>query len=41
MSEQHEEESLRRWAREQAEIERQTDALVLSTEDAHGDGHGR
>lgn len=31
MSEQHEEESLRRWAREQAEIERQTDALVLRT----------
>ncbi|MGE3272230.1 MAG: hypothetical protein AB7P40_26010 [Chloroflexota bacterium] len=31
MSEHHEEESLRRWAREQAEIERQTDALVLRT----------
>jgi hypothetical protein len=31
VSEQHEEESLRRWAREQAEIERQTDALVLRT----------
>ncbi|MCC7372164.1 MAG: hypothetical protein IT306_27365 [Chloroflexi bacterium] len=31
MTEQHEEESLRRWAREQAEIERQTDALVLRT----------
>jgi cell division septum initiation protein DivIVA len=31
MSEQHDEESLRRWAREQAEIERQTDALVLRT----------
>jgi hypothetical protein len=29
VSEQHEEEILRRWAREQAEIERQTDALVL------------
>lgn len=29
MNEQHEEEILRRWAREQAEIERQTDALVL------------
>lgn len=29
MTEQHEEEILRRWAREQAEIERQTDALVL------------
>lgn len=31
VSEQHEEESLRRAAREQAEIERQTDALVLRT----------
>ena len=31
VSEQHDEESLRRWAREQAEIERQTDALVLRT----------
>lgn len=31
MSDQHEEESLRRSAREQAEIERQTDALVLRT----------
>ena len=31
MSDQHEEESLRRAAREQAEIERQTDALVLRT----------
>src|SRR5262245_48261673 len=31
MSELHDEESLRRWAREQAEIERQTDALVLRT----------
>jgi hypothetical protein len=31
VSEQQEEESLRRWAREQAEIERQTDALVLRT----------
>jgi hypothetical protein len=29
VNEQHEEEILRRWAREQAEIERQTDALVL------------
>jgi len=29
VSEQHEEEILRRWAREQSEIERQTDALVL------------
>jgi hypothetical protein len=29
VSEQHEEEILRRWTREQAEIERQTDALVL------------
>lgn len=29
MSEQHEEEILRRWSREQAEIERQTDTLVL------------
>src|SRR3954452_19296685 len=31
VTEQHEEESLRRAAREQAEIERQTDALVLRT----------
>jgi cell division septum initiation protein DivIVA len=31
VTEQHEEESLRRLAREQAEIERQTDALVLRT----------
>jgi hypothetical protein len=31
VSDQHEDESLRRWAREQAQIERQTDALVLKT----------
>jgi hypothetical protein len=31
VSEQQEEESLRRWAREQAEIERQADALVLKS----------
>lgn len=31
MTEQHEDERLRRWEREQAEIERKADALVLST----------
>jgi hypothetical protein len=31
VSDQHEDDGLRRWAREQAEIERQTDALVLRT----------
>src|SRR5262249_24891883 len=31
VSDQHEDEILRRWAREQAEIERQTDAFVLKT----------